>query len=446
MTEGVVASQLIRMAIPMVGGLLATMGAQVIVTGYVGRLGVSVLAAASFTFPVLMTVMSLGIGLAAGTSAVVARALGGGEAAVARLTTDAVLLAGATTGAFALVGLFTIGPLFRLMGAAHELLPIIASYMRIWYAGVALFVMSMVGLSAVRAAGDTAFQGTVMIGAALLTVVLAPVFIFGAFGVQRLGLAGAALASIAAWLPLLGATLWRMRRFGMLLLEWPSLAGFSASSRRILHIGLPAAATNTIIPVATGIVTAILAPFGAATVAGFGVATRLESVAMVAFFALSAIMNPFVGQNAGARSPERIRKAMRSCVGFCLIWGVALAATLYAAAPWLSAQFTNNMDVARSATAYLSIVPVSYGAAGIIMIVNAAFNGLNRPAAAVVVSVARVIIINVPAAWLGGRLFGAPGVFSGICLANLIVGTASVMWLSRAIAAVDESSIAHRNA
>ena len=77
-------------------------------------------------------------------------------------------------------------------------------------------------------------------------------------------------------------------------------------------------------------------------------------------------------------------------------------------------------------------MPVSFGAAGVIAVVNSAFNGLNRPGAAVVLSVARTIAINVPAAWLGGRLFGTPGVFAGVCLANLAVGLVAATWSWRA--------------
>ncbi len=176
-------------------------------------------------------------------------------------------------------------------------------------------------------------------------------------------------------------------------------ARFVASARRILHIGLPAAGVNTIIPVSGAIVTAILAAYGAKAVAGFGVAGRIESLAMIAFLALSAVMNPFAGQNFGAARLDRVRAAMRGSFAFCLGLGAVLAVVLWFAGPRIAGAFTGDAEVAGMVAAYLAIVPVSYGAAGITAVANSAFNGLDRPGAAVLISAARTMLVNVPAAW-----------------------------------------------
>ena len=73
-----------------------------------------------------------------------------------------------------------------------------------------------------------------------------------------------------------------------------------ASARAVLHVGAPAAGTNVIIPVSTGVVVWMLATHGEATVAGFGAATRVESLALVIFYAMSSMIGPFAGQNHGA--------------------------------------------------------------------------------------------------------------------------------------------------
>ena len=242
------------------------------------------------------------------------------------------------------------------------------------------------------------------------------------------------MANALAWGPLLAATLWRLRGLGLLADGMPTPARFVASARRILHVGLPAAGTNTIIPVSAAVVTGILAAYGAKAVAGFGVAGRIESLSMVAFFALSAVMNPFAGQNAGAGRLDRVREAVRASFGFCLALGAVLAAVLWLAGPTIAAQFSGDAEVAAATAAYLAIVPISYGMAGIIAVANSAFNGLNRPGAAVLISVARTMLVNVPVAWLGGRLFGAPGVFLGVCVANVLVGVGAAWWIWRATA------------
>ena len=433
MTVGPVGPMLVALTLPMVGAILSTLGYSVAETWFIAQLGAGALSAVSFTFPVTMIVISLAIGLSAGTSAVVARGLGAGEA-VGALVIDGMLLTAALAAVAAFAGALAINPLFRMLGAPEALLPLIGAYLHVWFPAGALFMVAIVGLSAARAAGDAAFQGIAMAGSALLNLAFASALIFGVGGLPGLGLPGAALANGCAWAALLGATLWRLRRLGLVADGWPSPARFAASARRVLRVGLPAAGTNTIIPVSGAIVTAILASHGATAVAGFGVAGRIESLALVAFFALSAVMNPFAGQNAGAGRLDRVRASMRWCFAFCMGWGVLLAAPLWWFGPQVAAVFTRDAEVAGVIVAYLTVVPLSYGAAGVIAVVNSAFNGLNRPGAGVLISVARTIVVNVPVAWLGGRLFGVPGVFLGIAAANLLVGAAAAWWIWRATA------------
>jgi len=434
MTSGPIGPLLISLTLPMVGAVLSTIGYSVAETWFIARLGPEALSAVSFTFPVTMVVISLAIGLGAGTSAVVARALGAGEAAASALVVDALLLTAALGLVAAGIGELVAGPLFRALGAPEALLPLIAGYLRIWFPAATLFMTAMVGLSAARAAGDARFQGLAMAAASLLNLALAAPAIFGAGGWPGLGLRGAALANALSWGPLLLATLWRLRGLGLLADGLPTPGRFVASARRVLHVGLPAAGTNTIIPVSAAVVTSILATYGAKAVAGFGVAGRIESLSMVAFFALSAVMNPFAGQNAGAGRLDRVRVAMRASFGFCVGLGAVLAVVLWFAGPWIAGRFSGDAEVASATAAYLSIVPVSYGMAGIIAVANAAFNGLNRPGAAVLISVARTMLVNVPVAWAGGRLFGAPGVFLGVCAANVLVGAGAAWWIWRATA------------
>lgn len=447
MTTGPVGPLLVSLTLPMVGAVLSTIGYSVAETWFIARLGPQALSAVSFTFPVTMAVISLAIGLGAGTSAVVARALGAGEAAASALVVDALLLTAALGVAAAALGEVVVGPLFHALGAPGALLPPIAGYLRVWFPAATLFTTAMVGLSAARAAGDARFQGIAMAGASLLNLAFAAPVIFGLGGapglnVQGLGLRGAAVANALSWGPLLLATLWRLRSLGLLADGLPTPARFLASTRRVLYVGLPAAGANTIIPVSAAIVTAILATYGAKAVAGFGVAGRIESLSMVAFFALSAVMNPFAGQNGGAGRLDRVRAAVRASFGFCLALGAVVAVALWFAGPWIGARFSGDAEVSAATAAYLAIVPISYGMAGIIAVANAAFNGLNRPGAAVLISVARTLGVNVPVAWLGGRLFGVDGVFLGVCVANIVVGAGAAWWIWHATAVQPSAALA----
>ncbi len=429
MTEGDVAPLLFRLTLPMAGGILALIGYRVAEAWFVATLGPKALAAISFAFPVTMVVVNLAVGLGAGTSAVVARALGAHEEGVPRLVADALILTLIVAVACAAAGVVFAAPLARLMGAGPDIVPLIAVYLRVWFPAAILLVLPQVGLSAARAAGDARFQGLAMIVSSLLNLAFAPVLIMGLFAWPGLGLVGAPVSTALAWAPLLAATIWRLRRLHILSFEQLRLDEFVASTRRILRIALPAAATNCVIPISAAVITRLLASHGPDVVAGFGLGTRVEALAMVPFFALSAVMNPFAGQNFGAGRIARVRDAMRVTALFCGVLGLVFAGLLYAGRYWIAGAFIGDAAVMKAAMLYLAIVPISYGPAGVIAVANAAFNGLNRPFSAVVVSVARTLVVNVPVAWVGGMMFGVPGIFLGICVSNLLVGVASGAWV-----------------
>ena len=430
LTEGSVRRHLIQQTVPMIWGIFALMAFNVADTYFVGQLGARELAAMSFTFPVVMVFISLAIGLSAGTSSVLARAAGRGDMArVQRLTTDGMILAFLATILLTIIGLLTIDPLFQALGAQADLIPLIRDYMVIWYLGIVFLIVPLVGMSAIRAMGNSKVSGYVMTGSAILNIVLDPLLIFGLLGFPRLELEGAAIATVIARASTFAAAFWFLHfKLNMLTFSCPPLAELRESWRRILHVGLPAAGTNMIIPVATGVVVALIAQYGETAVAGFGAATRIESMTLVVFYALSAIIGPFAGQNLGAGKQERIIEALSITAWFAFLYGLGAALVLALLAEPLAGLFSESPEVVAVTSDYLLIVPISYGAAGIVMVANAVFNGIGLPGKGVIVSVTRMVIIYVPAAYLGAWLFGLPGIFVAAAFANLSVGIGSYLW------------------
>jgi putative MATE family efflux protein len=303
--------------------------------------------------------------------------------------------------------------------------------MLVWYAGFVLVLVPMVVIGAVRGTGETRLQARLMMASAAINLVLDPLLIFGWLGFPRLELQGAALASVIARLVTLAAGAIVIRRMDLLCSPLAPPATLWRSWKRILHVGLPAAGTNIIIPVSAGIIIALLAGYGDRAVAGYGAAVRIEALTLVVFFAMSATIGPFVGQNLGAGKPGRIVEALRHSVLFCLALGAAVAIGLSLLAPQLSRLFSDDAEVMAVTTTYLRIVPWSYGAAGIIMVVNAAFNGLGSPLPAVIISVTRTLVLYVPLAYTASRLIGIPGIFAAACFSDLLSGIIAYAWFRR---------------
>lgn len=442
LTQGSVGRHLVTMAVPVLLGIFMMMGQGFVDMWFIGRVGVRELAALSFAFPVIMVVTSVAIGLGAGTSSVVARAIGANDHRRARrLATDSLLLSFGITAAISVVGVLTIDPLFRLLGAPADMIPLIAGYMKILYGGVPFVVVGMVGMSSMRATGDTKLPSLLMIIAAIVNIILDPILIFGIGPIPAMGLNGAAWAALLARGAIFIGTVYLMYvRLDLLTINKPRRDEMVSSWGDILHVGVPAAATNAIIPIAIGVITAMLAKYGPETVAGFGVASRVESLVLVMFYALSAVIGPFVGQNISANRPDRILRALKLCAIFCMGSGVVMAVLLAFSANWIPSLFSDNTDVTSVGRLFLLIVPISYGTYGMVMVMNATFNGMGKPMPAVYISVARMVVIYVPLAFAAEKFFGVTGIFVAYAIANVITGVAAYIW---ARASVEEQCARH---
>ena len=435
LTEGSVGRHLLNMALPVLLGITTMMGQAFIDAYFLGQVGDRALAAHAFSFPILMIVTSVAIGMGAGTSSVVARAIGANDMRRARrLATDSLMLSFLITAAFCILGVLTINPLFRLLGAPEDMIPMIRSFMLILYSGVPFVVVGMVGMASMRATGDTRLPSTLMIMGAVLNVILDPIFIFGLGPVPALGLNGAAVAAlIARGVIFIGAIYLLRGRLNMVSFNRPDPIELRKSWRDILHVGIPAAGTNAIVPIATAIITALIAGYGPEAVAGFGVASRIESLVLVMFYALSAVIGPFVGQNLSVGNQARILESMRLSMLFCVGAGILVAGLLALSANSLPTIFSDNESVIGVARLFLWIAPIGYAGYGLVMTINAAFNGLGKPMPGVVVSLMRTIILYVPLALIGQHYFGIVGIFAAYAAANVITGFVAYAWVKKTI-------------
>lgn len=442
LTEGRVSEQLKSLALPLVWGLMATMSLNAIETFFIAQLGREPLAALSFTFPVIMVLTSLGIGLGAGTSSAVARAIGEGDSNKARrLATDAMSLTFIISASVCLLGWLTLEPLFLALGATPELIPLIRSYMAIWYFSAPCLLVPMVCLSALRAMGMSQVQGYLMGGAALLNVLLDPLLIFGLLGFPALGLQGAAVATLITRVLMLMVAIYILHaRVHMLVNPFLPWARLRQSWMAIIEVGVPAMVANVIIPFASAIVVAMVAAYGTDAVAALGIAMRIEPLALIVFYALSGVIGPFFGQNSGAGRLERLHEALRVLTLFCLLFGLLLAIVLGLLGAEIASLFGGHQEVVNITAAYFMIVPISYGAYGLVMAVNAAFNGLGRPWPAMIISSGRVFYIYLPLAWIGQHWFGITGIFVATAAANLMLGLWAWYWLNAHIK--QQSSVA----
>jgi putative MATE family efflux protein len=438
-----IATTLRKMTLPMIVGMVVLMTFGLVDTFFIGMLGTQELAAISFTFPVTFTVISLNIGLGIGTSAVIAKLLGAGQHDQAKETaTGALMLTMVLAIVLAIVGVLTMEPIFRLMGADEAQLVLIQEYMLVWYGAGVFLAMPMVGNSVLRASGDTKTPSYVMAFGGLINVVLDPILIFGWGPIPGFGIQGAAIATLVAWAVGLFYILYvlavKRKLIEPKLLNWVQL---KRSTGGILKIGLPASGANMLTPISAGVVTAIVADYGPEAVAAWGVGGRLESIASIVVLSLSMSLPPFISQNFGANKLERVGQAYSLCVKFVIVWQLIIFALLAMLSGVIANIFTNEAEVSSTIIMFLLIVPLGYGLQGVTILTNSSFNAIHLPMSALSLNGMRLFVFFVPFSFIGSYWFDLLGLFWAGVIANLTVGCIAFIWFKFILASRFQQSV-----
>ncbi|PCJ46966.1 MAG: MATE family efflux transporter [Moraxellaceae bacterium] len=450
LTQAPVASTLRKMTTPMILGIMAILLFNLVDIFFIGLMGPKELAAISFTFPVSFILMNIAMGVGIGTATMLSANIGGGDKRTAkRFGTHALLLAAALAIPLSLIGILTLSPVFRLLGADDSTLPLITDYMNIWFSGLLFLYIPMIGNSTIRATGDTKTPSIIMALAGLANGIMDPILIFGLGPIPALGIKGAAIATILSWIVASIAVIYLLSKhkrmitlqgFGFTQLS-STLPSIIQDWYSILRIGIPATATNLLGPIALGIFTRLVSTHGEAVVAGYGVGTRIESLAMVVFMALSSAITPFIGQNYGAGKQDRIKQSLKIALSFSICWGLFIALILLVAAKPIAQLFNNDSTVIEVTALFLWIVPFSYGFQGLAMLICASLNALQRPVIGMIINGVRLFFLSIPMAFIGEHFYGIKGIFVGMSVANIIAGIGALVWLITHIDALTQPPI-----
>jgi len=433
LTVGPVSGSILSMMLPMALGILVMIGNGLVDAYFIGQLGYAQLAAVSYAFPVWFVAAGIVMGLGTGTSSVLSRFIGAGDTdSVKQIATHSMVLAVLAGAVVTAIGLLTVESLFGLLGANEESMPYVKEYMTIYYWGSLFLGIPFIGNSILRANGDAKTPSLLVASSAVVNAVLDPILIFGWFGFPEMGVAGAALASVISTVTFLMASLWVLIiRDDLLTTIGHSIASMVSSWKQVLHVGLPAIASNLIAPLSAAFVTALVSTYGQEAVAAYGLAGRIEALVIVLLMALGGATAPYVGQNYGAKKYERLVDGFKFSARFALFYAVFCIAFLYFFSGPILSVFTTNEDVIRLAMIQLLICPWGYGFLGVASICNGSFNAFGRPLPAMTISISRTLVVYVPLAYMLAHYFGFQGIFIAQVLANIFAGCVAIIWYRR---------------
>lgn len=426
---------LIKLALPMMFGILGMSIFNLVDTYMVGKLGSVELAALSFTFPVVMIVGSIAHGIGLGTTAIVAKAVAAeNKEQLTEIVSWALVLALGTSATVALLGLVSMDLVFPALGAEGDVFSAVKEYMGIWYIGSIFVVVPMVGNSAIRGMGDTKTPSMVMLVAAGINILFDPLLIFGIGPFPKLGVAGAALATLISRFTTLLFAFWVLiKREKVIAVHQSSWSSVVNIWKEILFIGIPNALTKLILPLGTAIITGMVAVYGHEAVAGFGVAGRLEMFSLIPLMALSSILPIFIGQNLGAGKKDRVTKALGLSALFSLAYGLAIWLLFLFTGSRFGALFNQDSKVIAVTALYLCIVPAAYCFRSMMDISTVSLSVSGKPIHSALISLSQMFLIYIPLALLGSQLFGLVGIFSALAFSLFTVGIVSFFLTKRFI-------------
>ncbi|MEL7190541.1 MAG: MATE family efflux transporter [Pseudomonadota bacterium] len=432
LATGSIPAHLISQTMPMVFGVAAMTSIGLIDSYFIGQLGPKALAAISFIFPVLVAVNSLAVGVMVGINSVVARAIGEDDHDKAVRLANLGLIFSLVIGVIMGLSMYLlIGPIFTLMNAPADLLPLISDYMVPFAFGFPITLLVMGCNGVLRAQGEAKKTSYVSFTFAGVNWVLDPILIVGAFGIPGFGMMGAAYATIVGWAAGLAMAIYLVRKADLPIDPARVMKGKIAEHlRSLIKVGLPAACSNAINPMGLSVLTALVALEGEAAVAGFGAAGRLQSFAVVPLLALSGSIGAIVGQNWGANRFDRAREAAGYAGAFCVVWGLAIAIPMAFAGEWFARAFTDDPAVIREFALYLKIAAWGYLGFGLLIVCNGIMNAVDHANYALVQSIARVFLVMLPVAWGLQASWGSEAIYAAELAANAFgAATAIVLTL-----------------
>lgn len=382
-----------RLAIPAGTGFFFNTMFNVVDIWYGGRLSTTALAAMSLSFPVFFIILAIGTGVSTGATALIGNALGRGARDEARhFVLQSLSFALVHALALTALGLYFSPRIFMFMGARAEYLSLALSYMNVIFIGAPFFLLNFVMSAILNSHGNTSTYRNFLITGFFLNLLMDPWFMYGGFGVPAFGLAGVALATIAIQCMGNFYMFSRLSRTG-------AVTSFTLQELRpqwryykeLFGQGLPAAMNMMTVTLGIFIITWFVGTFGQEAVAAYGIATRVEQIALLPVMGLNISTLALTAQNYGAGRLDRIRQVLAVSLRYGFMLAISGTAGALAFTAELMHFFTRDAAVVAVGVRFLRIEAFVFPAYVLLYICVSAMQGVKRPTFALWIGLYRQI-------------------------------------------------------
>lgn len=433
--NGPITLTLMKLAWP----IMITNGMQVLYniadTFWVGKISAQAVAAISISFPVVFLFISMGAGINISGTTLVAQYTGAGDSEKAdKVATQLLVFIFSLSVVLSLVGFLYNKTILNLIGAPEDIIGMATSYLNIFFIGLPFMFLFFVFSALLRGVGDTKTPMKMMIISVLINIVADPFIIFGWSIFPKLGVKGAALATISsrAIAGLFGMYLLFSGKKGIHIKKKylkPDLNMY----KKILKIGIPSAGEKSMAAISIVLFMGIISRFGTMAVAAYGIGHRVMSIVRMPVRGFGRGTTTMVGQNLGADNIDRAEKLTWIATAITFIALIFIWVIMIIFPEQIIAIFNDNPEVIKIGSSYLIIAGLSFSFIGIRLVIGSAFRGAGNTLIAMILAIIALIILRIPLSYfLSVNLnWGINGVWWGMLIANAIAAVLGIFWFKK---------------
>lgn len=432
-TKGPILSSLVKLSLPIMIGQLIQTFYNLVDTLWVGRLGSEAVAAISISFPIIHLIISLGVGLTIAGTALIAQNKGAGkDETIDRILGQLIGFIGVLSVILSIIGFIFSEQFIIWMGAEPQIIADATGYLRIIFSGMSFMFIFFIFSAALRGIGDTITPMIMTIFSVILNIILDPLLIFGIGPFPKMGVEGAALATVIAraLIAVYGLVILisgkKNLRFKLKYLK-PDFK----IVKKVFLIGVPSSVQQSMLSFSQILMTSIVAAFGTSTLAGYGIGNRIISLPAMLIMGLSTATTTMIGQNIGAGEKKRSEEISR--ISLLLTFGLltGLGIIVFASPNQLVAIFNKEAEVLLYGASYLRINALFFGLMGVRMVINGVFRGAGKTTTTMILSTITFIVLRIPLAYVFSNLlaFNQVGIWWGIAISDAVGMVISIVWL-----------------
>lgn len=421
---------LVTMSLPMVISMIVQALYNIVDSIFVSRLSEDALTAVSMAFPMQNLMISVAVGTGVGINAMLSRALGKKKFEAANKTAEnGIFIEVLGYVLFLLIGIFVTKPFFLAQAGAGDIANMGIEYTRICLL-MSFGIFMQIGFERIlQSTGRTIFTMITQSTGAIINIILDPILIFGLFGMPKMGVAGAAIATVTGQIcaAILAITFNLTKNPDVHI----SFKGFKPQIifvKNILSVGIPSIIMSSVGSAMTFGMNKILITFSSTAVAVFGVYFKLNSFVFMPVFGLNNGMVPIVSYNYGAQNKKRLTKTIKLAIMYavCIMF---IGIMLFQFIPDVLLRLFDASDhMLEIGIPALRVISLSFAFAGICIVISSSLQALGHGFLSMMISITRQLIILLPSAYILAKFGGIHAVWWSFNIAEIASLTLSLLF------------------